>query len=320
MPPMPVDCVIGVDLGGTKLLAGVVDADLAVHHRAFRPAPTSNVLDALEAIARELIQTADAPVSAVGVGIPSLMDTDRRTARWTNHLDLEGVAVGDLLSERLGLPVTVDNDANVAMLAEHRAGVARDALHAVMLTLGTGIGGAMVLGGRLVRGSRGAAGEWGHVTVDADGPPCHGHCPGHGCLETMASGVALAREGERFAVEQPDSALGREHAAGRPINGALVTELAHDGDEAAIAAVGVVGRWLGVGLASIANALDPEVIVIGGGVIAGGDLLLEPARTELRARALPPVADQVRVEAARFGAESGMLGAALLARSGALDG
>jgi glucokinase len=136
----------------------------------------------------------------------------------------------------------------------------------------------------------------------------------------MASGVALAREGERWAVEQPDSALGREHAAGRPINGALVTELAHDGDEAAIAAVAVVGRWLGVGLASITNALDPEVIVIGGGVIACGDLLLEPARAELRARALPSLADQVRVEAARFGAESGMLGAALLARSGALDG
>src|SRR4051794_32367432 len=130
---MSADCVIGVDLGGTKLLAGVVDDDLAVHHRAFRPAPATGAVDAIEEVARELIQSSDAPIRSVGVGIPSLMDSDRGIARWTNHLDLEGVAVGDLLSERLGLPVSVDNDANVAMLAEHRGGAARGAQHAVML-------------------------------------------------------------------------------------------------------------------------------------------------------------------------------------------
>lgn len=317
---MPADCVIGVDLGGTKLLAGVVDAGLAVRHRAFRPAPAVGAVEAIEEIARELVQSSAAPVAGIGVGIPSLMDSVRGNVRWTNHLDLEGVAVADLLSERLGLPVAVDNDANAAMLAEHHAGAARGMRDAVMLTLGTGIGGAMVLGGRLVRGARGAAGEWGHVVVQADGPPCPGHCPGRGCLEAMASGTALAGVGERLAAEQPASALGEERAAGRAITGALVTELAHDGDPAAVAALAEVGRWLGVGLASIANALDPEVIVIGGGVIAAGELLLGPARAELRARALPPVAETVRVEASMFGAESGMLGAALLARSGPLDG
>lgn len=320
MQPMPADCVIGVDLGGTKLLAGVVDGDLAVHHRAFRPAPTEAVLDALEDVARELIEVAEAPITAVGMGIPSLMDAVTGAALWTNHLDLEGIAVADLMTERLGLPVAVDNDANVAMLAEHRAGAARGARHAVMLTVGTGIGGAAIVDGRLLRGARGAAGEWGHLVVELDGPPCPGNCPGRGCLEAVASGLALALEGTAAAQANPDSALGAAHRAGRAITGALVCELAHDGDAAAREAIEVVGRRLGAGLASIANALDPEVIVIGGGVIAAGELLLAPARAELAARALPPVARAVRVEPARFGAESGMLGAALLARAGAGDG
>lgn len=320
MPRMPAGCVIGVDLGGTKLLAGVVDEELRVHHRAYRAAPTSDVLDALEAITRELIGASEVPVSAVGIGIPSLMDRSRGVALWTNHLDLEGVSVAALLADRLDLPVHVDNDANVAMLAEHGAGAAAGTAHAVMLTVGTGIGGAIVAGGRLLRGARGAAGELGHIVVDLDGPPCPGNCPNRGCLESVASGTALAVEGDHVAAADGESALARETAAGRPITGALVTELAHDGDPAARRAVEAIGRRLGVGLASIANALDPEVIVIGGGVIAAGELLLGPAREELAKRALPPIATSVRVEAARFGAESGMLGAALLARSGPLDG
>jgi glucokinase len=189
-----------------------------------------------------------------------------------------------------------------------------------MLTIGTGVGGATVVDGRLVRGARGAAGEWGHVVVDLDGPPCPGRCPSRGCLEAVASGTALGVEGERAAAADRSSALAREAAAGRTITGALVTELAHDGDAAARGAVEAVGRRLGVGLASIANALDPEVIVIGGGVIAAGELLLGPAREELARRALPPIAERVRVEPSRFGAESGMLGAALLARAGAPGG
>lgn len=311
---MPPGCVIGVDLGGTKLLAGVVDGGLAVHHRAFRPAPAAGVLDALEDVVRELMGANGAPVAGVGLGLPSLMDRAAGVARWTNHLDLAGVAVGDLLAERLGVPVAVDNDANVALLAEHRAGAAAGAADAVMLTVGTGIGGAAVVDGRLVRGAHGTAGEWGHVVVERDGPPCPGNCPNRGCLEALASGLALAREGEEAARRHPDSLLGRALAGGRRISGALVTELGHEGDGAAREALERVGRALGVGLASIANALDPEVIVIGGGVVAAAELLLGPARAELSARALPPVAAAVRVEPARFGAESGMLGAAVLAR------
>lgn len=314
MPPVAGDCVIGVDLGGSKLAAGVIDADLRVRHRAFRAAPTTGVLDALEEVARELIATSEEPVAAVGMGIPSLMDHAEGVARWTNHLELAGVAVADVMADRLDLPVFVDNDGNLAMLAEHRAGAAAGCAHAVMLTLGTGIGSAMIIDNRLVRGAHGSAGEWGHVVVDLDGPVCPGNCPNRGCLEAVASGTALAVEGDHVAANDRDGALGRAQAEGRPITGALVTELAHDGDPGARSAVEAIGRRLGVGLASIANALDPEVIVIGGGVIACGDLLLEPGREEMRRRALPPVAETVRVEPARFGAESGMLGAALLAR------
>ena len=317
---MSADCVIGVDLGGTKLLAGVVDSDLVVRHRAFRPSPKAGALEAIEEVVRELVQVSEVPVEAVGIGIPSLLDRERATAIWTNHLDLRDAPVRDVMAERLALPVAVDNDANAALLAEHQVGAAKGASHAVMLTLGTGIGGAVVVAGRLVRGAHGTAGELGHTVVDLDGPPCPGNCPNRGCLEALASGSALAREGEREAREAPDSALGRELARGREITGALVTELAHDGDEAAVRAVTLIGRNLGIGMAGIANGLDPEVIVIGGGVIGAGELLLGPAREELAARALPPVAATVRVEAARLGDEAGMLGAAVLAREGPIDG
>jgi len=314
---MPGECVIGVDLGGTKLLAGAVDGDLRVHHRAHRGSPydRADVLASIEEAVTEARDATEEGVRAVGVGIPSLVDRNRGVSVMAVHVDLAEVAVADVLSERLGLPVFVDNDANLALLAEHRSGAAEGASHAVMLTLGTGIGGALLFGGRLYRGAVGAAGELGHTVVDLDGPPCHGNCPNRGCLEALASGTALAREGGRLGGEQPDGALGEAVAAGREITGRLVTELAHDGDPAARDAVTLVGRALGVGLANIANALNPEVIVIGGGMVALGDLLLDPAREELAARALRPSRD-VDVVFARYGDESGMLGAALLALDG----
>lgn len=314
---MAAGCVIGVDLGGTKLLGGVVADGLVVRHRAFRATPAEGAIDALAEVVAELADAADEEVAGVGIGLPSLVDRERGAARWTNHLELAGVPARDVLAERLGLPVAVDNDANLALLAEHRAGAAQGAAHALMLTLGTGIGGAAIVEGRLLRGAAGGAGEFGHMTVDPAGPPCPGHCPNRGCLEALASGTALGREGEAAAARFPGSALAAERAAGRPITGALVTELAHDGDQAARTAVAEVGRWLGVGLAALANSFDPEVVVIGGGVGRAGNLLLDPAREELAARALPPIAERVRVVPSAFGEESGMLGAALLAREAA---
>lgn len=312
-------CVIGVDLGGTKLLAGAVDADLDVHHRAYRLAPASDrqaVLDAVVAIVQEARAAVGGEVRAVGFGIPSLFDHDRGIAVSTVHLPIRDVPFRDLMSERLGLPVFVDNDANVAMLAEHRFGAARGARHALLLTLGTGIGGGVVVDGALVRGAVGSAGELGHMVIDMDGPRCQGNCPSRGCLEAFASGTALGRDALAAAHEHPDSGLGRALAEGRAVTGALATELARAGDPTAVAVLRRLGEHLGVGIASLANIFNPSVVVIGGGVIAAGELLLEPAREVLAQRALSPSREVAQIVPARFGAESGMLGAAVLARDG----
>ena len=319
---MATGCVIGVDLGGTKLLAGAVDPALNVHHRATRSAHAADhgeVLDTVvSAVAevRDAVEGASGSVAAVGIGIPALIDTERGIAVMSTHLPLAGVPFRDLAAERIGLPVFVDNDANAAMLAEWRLGAAQGFGDAALLTIGTGIGGGLVVGGALQRGSQGAGAELGHMVVQADGPPCHGNCPNHGCLEALCSGTALAREARRLAAELPRSELGRALAAGREISGPLVTDLAHDGDAAAIEALAVIGRWLGVGVVTIVNMLNPDVVVIGGGVIAAGELLLAPARAVVAERAMSPSKEHVRIVPARFGAESGMLGAATLAFEG----
>jgi glucokinase len=309
-------CVIGVDLGGTKLLAGVVDEHLGVHHRAYRAAnglESGDLIDSCVAAVEEARAAAPGEVRAVGFGIPCLMDQERGMAVMAVNLPLVDVPFRDLMTERVGLPVIVDNDANCAAVAEHRLGAARGASEVVLLTIGTGIGGGLILRGEVYRGGIGAAAELGHMVVDLDGPRCQGNCPNRGCLEAVASGTALGREATRLAREQPSSGLGRALAAGRAITGPLVTELAHDGDEAALEALAIIGRNLGVGIANYANIFNPEVVVIGGGVIAAGELLLQPAREELMRRALRPSRDVVRVVAARFGTEAGMIGAAALA-------
>jgi len=312
---MPTGCVIGVDLGGTKVLAGAVDADLEVHHRAQRSVAGLSREALLDTVAEAVVEASEAVGGArgAGFGIPSLMDQARGVAVSTVHLPIVELPFAAIMAERLGLPVAVDNDGNCAMLAEHRAGAARGAQHALLLTIGTGIGGGLIIDGRLVRGITGAAGEPGHMSIDGDGPPCHGACPGRGCLETYVSGTALGEAGERAAARDLDSPLALARRAGHQITGALVTELAFDGDRGALDAVTRMGEHLGVGLAGLINLLNPEVVVIGGGVIAAGDLLLDPARRVVAERALTPSRDVARIVPARFGAESGMLGAAVLA-------
>jgi glucokinase len=312
---MPPRRVIGIDAGGTKLLGGVVDEQLVVHHRVhrtWRGADRRETLDIfVEAV--EEVRAAAPDVVAVGFGIPSLVEWETGVSRWSNHLPLDDVPFREVMSERLGLPVAVDNDANAALLAEHRHGAARSTRHAVLVALGTGIGSGLLLDGRIYRGATGVGAELGHVVVDLHGPDCPGDCPGRGCLEVVASGRAIGRAGERAARAHPDSALGRRLAAGREITGGIVTELAHDGDDAARAVLAEVGAALGAGLTGVVNALNPEVIVIGGGAVAAGDLLLDPARAVVAERALPPTRAAVRIVPAHFGDESGMLGAALLA-------
>src|SRR5947209_10772403 len=230
---MPGRRTIGVDMGGTKLLAGAVDSSLSVHHRAQRSLnrlDQSYLLDVVVDAVEETRAGAGADVDAVGFGIPSLIDQRTGNAVIAVNLPLKDIMFADVMTERLGLPVFVDNDANLAALAEHRAGAARGCSEAVVLTIGTGIGGGLILRGQPYRGAIGAGAELGHVVIDLDGPPCQGNCPNHGCVESLASGTALAREALRIARERPTSGLGRALAAGRDLEGPLVTELAHDPD------------------------------------------------------------------------------------------
>jgi len=309
--------VIGIDAGGTKLLGGVVDEGLVIHHRVHSTWRGADHQETLEIVAEavEELRAAAPDVEAVGFGIPSLVEWESGVSVWSNHLPIGDVRFRELMGERLGLPVLVDNDANTAALAEHRHGAARGFDHAVLVALGTGVGAGLVLDGRIYRGSRGFAGELGHLVVDHEGEDCPGACPGRGCLEVLASGRAIGRTAERAAQDRPDSALGRRRAQGGEITGALVTELAHDGDVQARAVLTEVGRRLGAGLTGIVNALNPEIVVVGGGAVAAGDLLLDSAREMVSARALPPCA-ALRIVVARFGEEAGMLGAAVMALEG----
>jgi glucokinase len=307
--------VIGVDLGGTKLLGGVVDEHLEVHgrvHRTVAGLSQDQIVETTVGAVTELReQVPDA--EAVGFGIPCLIDQRTGVAVTAVNLDIQDFPFRDAMEEQLGLPVFIDNDGNVTALVEQRFGAAKGASDVVGLTIGTGIGGGLVLGGKVYRGHTGGGAELGHMVVDEDGPRCQGNCPNRGCLEAVASGNAIGREGVMAANEEPDSELGQHAAAGDPITGELVTTLALGGDEVSRMVLGHCGRLLGVGLSSISNIFNPEVIVVGGGAMAAGDLLLEPAREELRARGLRPNRDQVRVVPAKFGPDAGMLGAAVMA-------
>lgn len=306
---------IGVDLGGTKMLLGVLDADSKVLWESRERSTGQDEEKLVELLVREVgeARAACPGAAAVGLGIPATIDRARGIAVSAVNLPIDNLPIRDLAAERIGLPVFLDNDANVAALAEHLYGAARGAENAVMLTIGTGIGGGLVLGGELYRGATGAGAELGHTVIDLDGPRCQGNCPGRGCVETFASGTALGREGREAAEREPDSKLGEISAEGHEIDGRAVTEAARGGDPTAVAIFDLVGSRLGAALASFANIFEPEVIVIGGGVIAAGDLLLEPARRELRARALPPM-NRTPVVAAQLGQDAGMIGAAAMAR------
>jgi glucokinase len=305
---------IGVDLGGTKMLVGVLSGTEPLYEQ--REASTGQTEDELvELLVREVEEAREArpDVAAVGLGIPATIDHERGVAIAAVNLPLSDVPIKEVVSERTGLPVFVDNDANVAAYAEYLFGAAQGKPYTVMLTVGTGIGGGLVLGGEVYRGSTGAGAELGHVVIQADGPPCQGNCPNHGCVEALASGTALGREGRAAAESAPDSALGKVLAEGKEVDGRAVTEAALAGDELAIGVFDLIGSRLGVACASLANVFQPDAIVVGGGVIAAGDLLLEPARRELRRRALNPM-NRTPILEATLGNDAGMIGAAAMAR------
>ncbi len=306
---------IGADLGGTNLAVGVMgDGEAALWEDQVASGGYSQE-QVIDLLVREVerARRARPAVAAVGLGIPARIDFEKGYAIDTVNLDFDEFPVRDLVAESTGMSTYVDNDGNVAMMAEALFGAAKGARHALMLTLGTGVGGGIWIDGRTYRGTSGAAAELGHTVVEIDGPRCQGNCPGRGCIEAFASGTGIAKLGKQAAEDEPDSALGLIDAAGGSITAREVNEAATAGDPVAIGVVAKVGHYLGTALVSLANIFEPEVIVLGGGAMAFGDLLLEPVRREVAERALSPM-NRTPVVAATLGPAAGMIGAAALAR------
>jgi glucokinase len=307
--------VVGVDVGGTKVIAGAVRGVevLETVERATDVSSGDAVIAGIETAVRELSDRRGPP-AAVGIGVPSQIDFAAGRVLASVNIPLVGVPLRDRLAERLEAPVAVDNDANCAALAEAEAAEGGAVDYLVMLTLGTGVGGGVVIDGRVFRGASGLGAELGHLVVQSDGPECPGSCPNRGCLEALCSGQALARDAAALLAEHPESRLaqlGREH--GGPPSATDAAQAAEEGDSAALALFERFGTWLGVGMAGLLNAFEPQLLVIGGGLSRAASLYLPRAEEEARRRALPEIADRVGIQVARACVNAGLLGAARLA-------
>lgn len=291
--------VIGVDVGGTKIRAGQVERDGRIGRRTeieTALASQEALLAALDNAVEELLGD---EVAALGFGLPSTIDQRAGRAVTSVNIPLADLDFRDRMAGRFGLPVGIENDANAAALAEWKVGAGRGTSYMVMLTLGTGIGGGLILDEKLYRGSVGAGGELGHIVLAFDGPPCQGVCTGRGHLEVLASGTAA----DAVARER----LGPNASADDLVEGARA------GDERSREALAEIGRRLGAGIGSLVNIFNPELVVLGGGFAAAGELLVGPARETVAREALPPGRDLVRIVFAELGSDAGLVGAGLVA-------
>jgi glucokinase len=293
------DRLIGVDVGGTKVSVAVLE-DGVLSDPVLRP----TVLSSSDALVEQLAEAIEeaGPADAVGLGVPSVIDFATGTARTSVNIPLQGVPLRQLLTEHVGIPTFVDNDATVAALAEaHDDDLNLIATSLVMVTVGTGVGGGIVIGGRIYRGVTGAAPELGHIIIGGDlrhgAPPNNSRPPHPGSLEELAAGRALDRLGEARGI-------GDGHA---------VVDAARAGDPEARDCMRILGERLGVGIANVVNIFDPELVVIGGGVSTAGELLLAPAKESAARFIVPGVGTETRIECARYGPQAGVRGAALLA-------
>ena len=337
--------VLGIDVGGTKVAAAVVDG-VDVRQRIERPTERGSetaLLDFIAAIARDVAAAAGMEPRAAGLGVPSQVDAATGTALASVNIPLAGVPLRAELGNRLGVPVSVDNDANCAALGEAQLVPDPPADELVMLTLGTGVGGGIVIDGQIFRGATGIGAELGHMVVDGraadddpagtvdgqaagdapvedmgivsgatDGAPA-GRFPRPGSLEWHCSGRGLEREATRCAREHPDSLLGRLHAEQGRVSGRDAVAAAREGDRQAASVLERYGRWLGIGIATVANVFEPQRIVVGGGISRAAELFLDVARAEAGRWALPALWERTTVELARGGPDAGVIGAAVLA-------
>jgi glucokinase len=303
--------VLGVDVGGTKVAVAAIDGVTATHNAEHPTVTVSTdaLLDGVEHVVRGVIAAAGQP-EAIGVGVPSQIEFATGTVETSVNIPLAGVPLREELGRRFGVPVYVDNDANCAALAEaHIVG----ASHLVMLTLGTGVGGGVVIDGLTFRGAHGLGAELGHIAINPDGPPCPGNCPNRGCLESYCSGQALERDATELAQDKPGSHLAGRLGPDGKLSGRELAAAAEAGDEDALLLVDNFARMLGIGISNYVNIFEPTRLAIGGGLSRASHLFLDRAIQEARARTLPALWKRVRVALAEGGADAGVIGAGLLA-------
>jgi glucokinase len=286
--------VIGVDLGGTKVLAGLVTREGHVEHRRERATPLGSERELLTGLDEAVDELMRDDVVALGFGIPSRIDQRSGEVQGSVNIPLSGLDFRGRMSERFGLPVGIDNDANAATLAEFVAGAGRDARDMVMLTLGTGCGGGAVIDHKLYRGWA----EFGHMVVEFDGRPCQGSCTGRGHLEAYVTGTAATK-------------LAQEEF-GPAVDAHRLVRLADEGEPRAVEILAEMGRYLGAGIATLVNIFDPELVVIGGGFAAAGDFMLDPAREIIRRDSLGDAGALVQIVRAQLGTAAGLIGAGLV--------
>jgi len=291
--------VIGVDVGGTKILGGVIDEHGTVHERVQVASPTASTEELLAGLDQVVSELLSSEIAAIGYGIPSSIDQRSGMVLGTVNLPLQGLCFRQRMRERFELPVGIDNDANVAAIAEWKAGAGRGANDLVMLTLGTGVGGGLILGGKPYRGSVGAGAELGHMVILQDGLPCYGNCTGHGHLEALTSGHAAT--------------LAAREQFGPDVDARELVRRGQAGDEPALALLHKIGESLGAAFGSFVNIFNPELIVVGGGFAAAGELILAPARERMALESLPNMSELTRVVVAELGPDAGMIGAGFVA-------
>ena len=319
------DCVIGVDLGGTKIYTALAGADGQVLAEIKIPTEAAggqtHVIARIVDSCREVRARAGVlggRVAAVAVGAPGPLDTKSGVIHFAPNLKWHGVPLKQLLEEPLGVPVFLDNDANLAALGEYVYGAGRGTMDMVFITVSTGIGGGLILGGRLYRGASDSAGEIGHTVVLPDGPLCS--CGNRGCLEAVASGTALAAQARELIGQGRGAGILAAAGGLEKLNAAAVFAAAAGGDSEATLLIERAGRCLGIAVANTANLLNPERVVIGGGVAENGDLLFAPVSREVARAALEPARSTIRIVKAALGGRAGVLGAVALALEKAAGG
>jgi glucokinase len=309
-----------VDIGGTKILAGLIDqsGELLARRRIETLAEhgAEVVIARTVTILRELLHEIDAPeeaLEAIGCSIPGPLDRNSGVVHFSPNLSWREVPFVNHMQRLLDVPVVIDDDAHCAALGEARKGAARGMDCAVYVTISTGIGAGIIIGGNIYRGAHGFAGEVGHITIEAAGPPCS--CGNFGCFEALASGSAIATRAKQAVIHGDDTVLSKFKNDPSKLSAEQVVNAAEDGDVVALRIIESAGAYAGIGLAAVASAFDPQVIVVGGGVMGSGGIMLQHARKEFLERTISPVGSLIPIVPAELGEESGLWGAAALLSS-----